>query len=309
MALTSKSMLSALKIVLGIAIISLIFYFVDFNKISKAFDYFGFYEIAILLILTVIRNFAGALRFSVLTKSNKAMTIQEVLRQYFIGSFYNTFLPGNLGGDVVRVLMMNRLNYSKTEAGLLIGIERYFGLIALLVISLTGMLFFDVQDDILNIVMPALLVLAVVFLLVMFLLSQKYKHFKILKQLSEIFELAIHQKSTSLLLLFLSIVFQLIAIFISFYIASVINVSISFVACMSIIPIIWLITLLPITFGGNGIRELGFVYLFGKINISPENSLIISLGTYLTLIMSGVIGLFLHMRAKNILTKPPKDLN
>lgn len=288
-----------LKIILGLLIILVIIYYVDLAKLKNALRYFSFQHIIVLLLLTIARNFIGALRFSVFTSNNKySLPYLEIVRQYFIGSFYNTFFPGNIGGDAVRLLLLNRFSYTKTEAGIMILSERLYGLIALLIISFISMFFFRVDDNLLKVLIPIILLAIMAGIIVLYFISKYYQQNKFLQKTNLILTDAFRNRDNIFLLLGYSIIYQLIAIFISYYIALTINVDISFVACTAIIPIIWLATLLPITFGGNGIRELSFVYLFGKINIAAEDALIISLGTYFTLIMSGFIGLFLHLKTK-----------
>jgi hypothetical protein len=60
--------------------------------------------------------------------------------------------------------------------------------------------------------------------------------------------------------------------------------------------------MIPVSFGGLGLRELSFIYLLAQINIPKEGALIVSLGTYGALITSGIIGMvfFLGGRLKNM---------
>jgi hypothetical protein len=57
--------------------------------------------------------------------------------------------------------------------------------------------------------------------------------------------------------------------------------------------------MIPISLGGLGLREISFAYLFSLVAVQREDALIISLGTYLTLVMSGFLGgLFLLLKRR-----------
>ena len=50
-----------------------------------------------------------------------------------------------------------------------------------------------------------------------------------------------------------------------------------FVVNLFVIPIINIIALLPISFGGVGVRETSFIFLYGLFGVSPEGALFISI--------------------------------
>ena len=68
------------------------------------------------------------------------------------------------------------------------------------------------------------------------------------------------------------------------------GIEISFSACVALVPLVWLITLLPVSIGGIGLREASFALLLGTVGIGTEESLLISLGTYAALLVSGAVG-------------------
>ena len=56
------------------------------------------------------------------------------------------------------------------------------------------------------------------------------------------------------------------------------------------VPLIWFLTMVPLSLGGLGVREAGFVYLFGTVGVAEGASLLLSLGTYAGLVAAGAVG-------------------
>jgi uncharacterized membrane protein YbhN (UPF0104 family) len=54
----------------------------------------------------------------------------------------------------------------------------------------------------------------------------------------------------------------------------------------TILPIIWIVTIIPITLSGIGLREGAFVYFYGLLGVGSEKAMIASLLTFLLLIVT-----------------------
>lgn len=57
---------------------------------------------------------------------------------FLVATYFNNFLPSNIGGDVVRIADSARLTGSKTIAGAVVLLDRALGLVALLVVAAVG---------------------------------------------------------------------------------------------------------------------------------------------------------------------------
>ena len=88
----------------------------------------------------------------------------------------------------------------------------------------------------------------------------------------------------------LSLLYQFISVSVSYYVATAIGVKLSITVFLTFVPLVWCFTMIPISLGGIGLREVSFAYLFSLVGIPKEDSLIVSLATYLTLVISGTIG-------------------
>ena len=230
------------------------------------------------------------------------------MKQYFIASFFNNFLPTAIGGDGVRVFLISKFGVSKTDTALFIIMERLIGFYSLIIIAFLSCFFWKAPQQIKTLILIMTcgytLMLMIIFLPKMNQLLEKFNINFFNKILNNIKLLRSNFKIIILTLL-LSFIYQFISVIISYFVAEAINLEVSMIAFLTLVPLVWFFTMIPVSFGGVGLREISFVYLLALINISKENSIMISLGTYLTLIISGIIGMiyFLNDRVKGLNTK------
>src|SRR6202051_4881600 len=90
----------------------------------------------------VVVEIAAVFRWHVLLKVQKIhLTLPRLTGLFFIGMFYNQFLPGGTGGDIVKTYLLWKETPGKKPGALLaVLFDRMIGLIALIII--TGVLIF-----------------------------------------------------------------------------------------------------------------------------------------------------------------------
>jgi uncharacterized protein (TIRG00374 family) len=66
-----------------------------------------------------------------------------MVKLYFVGSFFNNFLPTSIGGDAYKIYKLGESLKSKTEAFTATFLERFIGMFALILISLYGFITFS----------------------------------------------------------------------------------------------------------------------------------------------------------------------
>lgn len=263
--------------------------FVDLEKIINKLEY---HNIVVLFLFSVLMKFIWSLRYYILLKQKISVNIFEIIKQIFIVSLSNNFLPSAIGGDGVRIYFASKIGLTIKESGFIIILERIIGLFSILMIGFISSFFWDTPKKLHAII----IILNFLFFILMFF---------VYKNIEYIFtKLGLNSKNDKIkydiyfdrVVLFktfiLSLLYQFISIYISYYTAiSVEIVNISLLPFLSLMPIVWIITLLPITLGGIGLREFSLLYLFSVLNFSHEDILSISLGIYLTFVFSSILGL------------------
>ncbi|MCC7540011.1 MAG: flippase-like domain-containing protein [Deltaproteobacteria bacterium] len=95
---------------------------------------------AIVVGLVVANLAVGAVRWRVLATAYGAEpsalpSVLVLFRLYVQGLFYNTFLPGNVGGDVLRAWIVGRAMRDAAGAGTVVLVERVLGLAGLALVA------------------------------------------------------------------------------------------------------------------------------------------------------------------------------
>lgn len=241
--------------------------------------------------LYIVSSFVSTLRWKIFLPQAE-LTVGKLFSLYLIGSFFNVALPGIIGGDVVKVFMLKEKTGLK-EAFASVFMERYTGLAALLVI---GFLFFVLfypslpENPIIWSVPLAFLgfIVGTVFLIWI-------GSFGFLRDLrSYIFSF---RRKQILQAFVYSVIVQLIVIFSVYILFHGVNLSVSFFELASFLPIIILITMLPVSISGIGLREWCFVLFFGSSS-GVANAVAVSFLWFLSQVFACLVGGIEYLRFK-----------
>lgn len=208
-------------------------------------------------LLYILSSYISTLRWKIFLSNE--VKVSELFSLYLIGSFFNNVLPGIIGGDVVKIFMIKeKVGLKKAFASVFM--ERYTGLCALLLISFIFFCLFytKLPQDIFIWSVPAgflLFILGTIFIL----LIGKTKFFREFHDYILTFN-----KNQILQALFYSFLVQFTVILSVYVIFLGVGISVSFFEVCIFLPIIILISMLPISLSGIGVREWSFILFFGK---------------------------------------------
>jgi uncharacterized protein (TIRG00374 family) len=233
-----------------------------------------------------------------------------LLRVYFVSLFFNNLLPTAIGGDVMRVFYTRNPDLSGALA--VCFFDRVIGFIGLfffaLLATLASLLFWlrgfpYGREAILLNLFGFLLLSGFTYALISektFNLFRRFwlklKFFSLGKRLDSFFGKlpGFSSNPKALVSSFtLSLVVQLLLSLVWYFGGLAIKRPLSPFYYFLYIPLINVLTMVPITFGGLGVREGSFVYLFGKVGLRKEEamgiSLIFLLMNYLHSLIGGLI--------------------
>lgn len=136
-----------LKLLLKIAITVLCFWYIS-KKIdfARALDALRNARVGFLFLAILSFSFSkllAAFRLNIYFKNiNVPLPQWRNIKLYWLGMFYNLFLPGSISGDAYKVVLLNRrykAPYKKTSAAVLL--DRFSGLLALgIILSVYGVI-------------------------------------------------------------------------------------------------------------------------------------------------------------------------
>ncbi len=286
-----KSIL-VLKTIVSIGLLALVFTHVDLNQAWNQLQHLSWLFIVFALLFYTGLQWLSCLRWQVVLRSNEhSVSMRTLLSSYFAGMFLNIFLPGAIGGDVYRVYRVAQKIKDSEVALVSVFLERFTGLAALSALALLGLppafklvgrwdiiLLFMIcvgmlVGAVLLISSPRLLIWAEPWL-VRFRLSGVAARCAKIQILLRKF--AQHRQALALSM-GLSLLLQLAIVYYHYLVAQQLRIPISYLELLVFIPIVVVVTLLPISLGGLGLKEGLWVYLFSRIGLTVEQALLLSL--------------------------------
>lgn len=280
------------KLIVSAGILALVLTRMDFYQVWVQFQYLSPSFIIFALLFYTGCQLLSCWRWQVvLWSSGHSAPMSSLLSSYFAGMFLNIFLPGALGGDVYRVYRVAQSTKDSEVALVSVFLERFTGLAALSGLAVIGLvpafkligrwdilLLFtacvgSLVGAVLLIASPKLLIWAEPWL-IKFRLSAVAARFAKIQILLRTF--AQHRQAL-LLSMGLSLLLQLAIVYYHYLVAHQLNIPISYLELLVFIPIIVVVTLLPISLGGIGLKEGLWAYLFSRIGLSVEQALLLSL--------------------------------
>lgn len=238
------------------------------------------------------------------------LSYRVISHVFFLGIFFGTFLPSTAAVDVVRVAVIARHLKNRMDSVTSMLLFRVIGTVILVAIALVSILFFG--DRIGN---PAVENLILLFSLAvcggsLLVTHPRFRTISILffhrikiHRLAEITEkffssLTEYMRYRSVLarIVLLSLVIQLMRIVTVYWIGLSVDVSASVLFYFLFIPVITVLTMLPVTMAGLGISEGAFVYFFATAGVARAAAVSISLLYFLMgillFLLSGIVYLF-----------------
>jgi uncharacterized membrane protein YbhN (UPF0104 family) len=237
--------------------------------------------------VTLLQIFLGALRWievSVLCKA--PLSIAQSLRFNMIGSFFNQTLPSSIGGDAFRLWLVSRTGAGWRAATYSVLVDRAIGLIAL-ALMIVGSLPWSYQliGDAHGRTALVLIDLAALAGGLGFLafgrlpwswltqwLPTKHIH-----ACAVIANKVLFNRSRGPIVAVLSLSVHVLTAIIAWAVVRSISAPVNFTEVFLLIPPVILITMLPISIAGWGVREATMMAAFGYAGLPQDDGLMVSL--------------------------------
>jgi uncharacterized protein (TIRG00374 family) len=297
-------LLNLLKIGLSVALLALLFTRIGIGEAMGAIREMdpGAFAAAFLLFLSGVlirayrwQGLLGAVQLHV--------PLRRLVVLYFVGSFFNTFLPTGVGGDVVRMYELSRDSQRTSESVGTVLVDRLSGLVVLFGLALVALLFSG--GLITTELKLATLAIAGGGILAAWLLFQQSWADRLLGLLpfgdrlrGKVMDLyqAVHACGTGAMgrALGVSLLFNLILISHVAVLAVGLGIRISLWYFLLFVPLISFSLVLPISISGLGVRETTFVLLFGQAGVEQPQALALSLAFYGVTLATGLVGGLLY---------------
>ncbi len=279
-------LLSILKILISAALLYVALRKVDlFDLGVRVSGFASLGWIALAIASSILQLFIGALRWcAVSAECGASLPIVLAMRFNLIGAFFNQTLPSSIGGDAVRLWLMARAGAGWRAATYSIFIDRAIGLIVLAVIIFASLpwsyrLIGDPRGR------SALLLLDFLALAagLGFLVSGRWHRLKgwwathYIHACAVVANRLMFSPSRGPTIVILSILIHVFSVVIAWCIVQSISAAVPFAQIFLLIPPVMLITTMPISIAGWGVREATMGLAFGYSGLIPTEGVNIAL--------------------------------
>jgi uncharacterized protein (TIRG00374 family) len=295
--------LSAVKAAVSVGLLYLLFSRVDVSRLWSVARQASPALLASALLLYFCVILVSTWRWRILLRAQHVELPFAFLTQSFlVATFFNNFLPSNIGGDVIRITDTAKVVGSRTLATTVVLIDRGLGLLGLALMAASGaslmhhMVVGRVGPGVLwagfglgaTIATPALLYpdLVTKLLQPLRVFHQEWVDAR-LEKLT--FALTKFKETPTALAECFTGAVAVQAILVAFYlaIARSMHIPIGFAELAVIVPVSFIVQMIPLSVNGFGVREATFGFYFTRLGLPLESALLVSfMGAALMMLVS-----------------------
>lgn len=292
------------RLAIGLAILGMVWRGVgglEFESVLRSFD---LSTAGLAVALYFASWFLAAYKWRLLLPR---VPVALLARVVFASQFYGFLLPGQLGGEVSRAVLIARLRDDPDRCIASVFVDRLTGLVGLCIVAILGIQAGSTSAGLAFLapfIAIALLAAAFLFALRFALVDQlirrsvgsltasKSPGVKKMGGFGQRAHAALHVFAHDGRLLALSvamgIAFQVFCVAINYLLAGQLGIRISPFDLAWVVGVVSVAMLLPISIAGIGVRELTYVALLSLLDVAPDKALVLSLGV-LALAASGAL--------------------
>lgn len=290
--MNKQHLTTGLKIAVTLAAIAILGSRIDFVQVKSAIGTFPTKWIATIVGLLIVSLLTSARKWQVVLGGlGWQAPFLKLVRLFWVGLFFNTFLPGRTGGDVVRAYSLSSSDGHRTTSIASVAIDRGLNLLALIIIGATATFFSTALPDHLYTVVRAVALSSVIVMAALVLgrhsvlrLLPKRIHVLVSPVLNMHWDQRLAKAAA------LAFLVQIIMILINVSAAQALKLPVSTTELFIAIPLTAIVTTLPISINGFGIREAAYATALSYFGTSVEQGVALSLVMTATLVGWSLIG-------------------
>jgi uncharacterized membrane protein YbhN (UPF0104 family) len=277
--LNSKIIKRVIKVLFTSIALYVLFLKIDIKEIESILQNIEWIYLLLALLFFNLSKILSSIRLNIYF-NHIGVKISEIyaLKLYYIGMFYNLFLPSGVGGDGYKIYLLKQSHNIKLSTLITASLlDRVSGVTPLLFFAGILFIFSDFYNQLMWLDYLIIVEIATIFP-IFYIINRVF-----FNRYLEIFFITITLGSTVQLLQLISAIFILYAI----------GIKSSILIFLTLFLISSVVAILPITIGGVGVRELTFLYGLSLVGIDVNGGVTFSLLFFLITALSSLIGLFL----------------
>lgn len=283
-----KKFVTVAKIAISAILVYFIFTKVDFNEVLVTLKRSNLFFLVVALLLFISSKIIGAIRVN-LYFHQLGIRLKQLtnLKLSLLGMFYNLFLPGGIGGDAYKgYILKKNFEVNTKRIVSVIVIDRLSGLLLLFIYAC--FLAIMLENELLDQYKFLIGFLSVLSVIVFWLLNKRFFSYV----------LPVFWKS-----FFLSALVQLAQLISVYFILKALAIELNTIAYLFIFLLSSIVSVLPLTIGGIGSREVTFFYGATLLALDQNTSIGISMVFFIITAFVSFFGIIYHFKKIKLATE------
>jgi uncharacterized membrane protein YbhN (UPF0104 family) len=230
-----------------------------------------------------------------------AVSLAEVTEFFLLGLLYSLVLPGQLAGEAVKTVRLAARGPGLGVVTASVVLDRLTSLLGLGIVAVAGLWLAGRDSATFGVIARSLLVFTLLITTLLFALrwprlQRLAGRIRMLHQFTGLWADYGRNRQLVAKTLGLGVLFNIANVATVAAIAAALGVSLHVGDVAWVVGLVSVVTLLPFSFGGIGVREASFVALLGLINVPTAAALTISLICSLIVAIGAFLGLLVELR-------------
>lgn len=300
----NKKQRYALNAVISIILIATIIYMTGAGRVEEQLSRM---IIPIFLLAVLIENFGVAIsakKWQMLLKMKDInVSFPTAWKYYYIGTFFNAFLPTSVGGDAVKAYSISKKLERREEGFSSVIMDRMTGLVAVLGIGSVSLIagWNIIPESAIVLCLPIfvlpVMLLGVIFKTDFFGRVMKWGIFYRLGKFRDFVEKTYvsvreykNRGREMIYIMLISLFYHFLLIINNYVLSIALGLEVPIYYFFIFIPVAEILVFLPITVQGFGVREGTYVALFSSVNIAGASAFALGFSDQIVKLIGNVIG-------------------
>ena len=284
-----KPYLPYLKIAIGLGLLVFLFSKISLSSVVQTLQAYSWKWLLLIPLVTGLNMFISAWKLLLLSRATgKTLAFFPVVKAYYIGLFFNNFLPTDIGGDIFKIHELRKNGLSGVNAAAAVFLERAAGFLTLLLLlpfaALSSAHIFNIlpgKDTLLVIVLLYLTIIVAALIGIKaykkVLNSSRHtmrsgKFWDIARKVRE--SARVYKKNHRVFIpaIILSLIFYLFRSCNMIFAARAVGCNLPFVPAIAAVLVVSIVSLIPISLNALGTKEGTLTLILRQVSFSVNSA-------------------------------------
>jgi len=291
-AVPALKMSKLLRILVSVGLLALVLTFANWKEVGHVLRSVDLFWLACTFVLAFGDRVVTNYRWQILLKARGVHTgFMKLFRVQLAANFLGSFLPSSVGVDAVRIAALCRSGEPAPAVIAATLVDRISLALATMLLGAAMLLFFTqafIPDNVRHMVFAATVVVLAIGAFCLHKSVRRWVRLTLLPRVPERFRQTLHDVADAALtyrtehgalirLLLVTILTFVLRIYFAKTVAYAVGLDLSILKLLMVIPILWIIVMLPITVGGIGVQDAGYVALMAFLGVPAALAVSMSL--------------------------------